>query len=113
MYVSINKKWFEANKEKFAKTADSDEDYVISSEVITENDLEVSEITDDYVSLNQQDSEHKIWVSLDWSPESEDIANLLERSMDDLKGEALSTVIEVVVKKLNKLRTFIESIKGL
>jgi len=112
MYVSINKDWFEKNKEKFAEAADDEECYMIG-ENLSEKNVEVNEITDDYVSLSQTDVNGKIYIALDWTPKPDQIADLVERSMEDLKGESLTRVIEVVVKKLNKLRSFIESIKGL
>lgn len=113
MYVSINKEWFEKNKEKFAEAADEEGYYTIGTTEIDEKDVEVNEITDDYVSLSQKEVNGGIYICLDWKPEADSIADLVERSMEDLKGESLTRVIEVVVKKLNKLRSFIESIKGL
>ena len=113
MYVSINKEWFEKNKVKFAAAADDKDSYVLDSDSFNEEEVEVSEITDEDVFLTQSDTNSKIYISLSWKPTADHIAELLERSMEDLKGESLTRVIEVVVKKLNKLRSFIESIKGL
>lgn len=91
---------------------DDETSYVIAPDSV--GDVEVNEITDDYVSLSQKTpGENGIYIALDWTPEADQIADLVERSMEDLKGESLTRVIEVVVKKLNKLRSFIESIKGL
>lgn len=63
--------------------------------------------------ITQEDKSGNIWVSIEYTPRPEVIASLVETSMDNLKGDSLTKVIEVVVKKLNKLRSFIESIKGL
>lgn len=115
MYISINKAWFDKNRKKLEDASDNDESLVIDSDNLDlkQPDLLDGVQDDGSICINQEDTNKNVWVSLDYTPEPEVIAALVETSMDNLKGDSLTKVIEVVVKKLNKLRSFIESIKGL
>lgn len=108
MYVNIKKQWFLENKEKFEEASDENDSYMIEvdgtvelNELTNKNELFIAESTDD------------IYVSLDYTPKPDTIVALVENAIDDIKGESFISIIEVVVKKLNKFKSLIESIRGL
>lgn len=119
MYVNINKKWFEENKQRFEDNADEEGYYLIMDDTNSEYDItcskvEVTDIEPEYgVSLLQNDINKNIYVGLDWKPEAQEVAAIVEQELDNISGDSLTKIIELVVKKLNKFRSFIESIKGL
>lgn len=114
IYIVINKEWFEKNKAKFEENADEEGNYQIDDQIIREKEVELGELqNDNNLYISQIEVNGNLYVSLDWQPEPETIVEMVENVIDDIKGESLSKIIELVVKKLNKLRTFLESIRGL
>ena len=122
VYMQINKKWFEEHKDEFYKTwkdesGSEEEDeqcYTIDLDEVCKPvtpELELQEITKDGAFVSTGNT--PVYLSFDWKPSPSELADLLEYAIDDIQGEPLTKVIEVVVKKLNKLRNIIESIKGL
>lgn len=109
MYISINTIWFEKNKAKFLEASDDKECFVIS----TEEDATLNELSNDGELFISEDVKDQFYCSLDYTPETETIVALVENSIDDIKGDALVSIIELVVKKLNKFKSLIESIRGL
>lgn len=112
MYITMNKEWFEKNKQKFSDAAEKEisttSDYFINFDTVAElNELDKGE-------LHLSDSKgENIYVSMDYTPNTDVIVSLVEDSIDDIKGDALVKIIELVVKKLNKFKSLIESIRGL
>jgi len=110
MYITINKEWFEKNKSKFLEESDIDGSYMIS----TDNQATFGELNDGTIWISEEyDEKEQCYVSLDWTPETDTIVGLVEDSIDDIKGDALIRIIEVLVKKLNKFKSLIESVRGL
>lgn len=112
MYITINKEWFEKNKVKFSDAAvkehNSSDDYFINFN----STPELMELDKGELHLSERKGED-IYVSMDYSPDTDVIVSLVEESIDDIKGDALVKIIELVVKKLNKFKSLIESIRGL
>ena len=108
MYIMINKQWFEKNKLKL-DNPDEKDSYLIQTENIN---AELNELNNGELFLSERKGEN-VYVSLDYKPNTETIVALVEDSIDDIKGEALVKIIELMVKKLNKFKSLIESIRGL
>lgn len=112
VYVCINKKWFDENRAKFEENADDEDTLVILSETTGNTETEVAEINEEYgVSINE--SNKNIWIGIDWKPKADQIVEIVSQEIDNIKGEALAKIIETIVKKLNKFKTLVETIKGL
>lgn len=106
----INKEWFEKNRLKLEEASDNKDSYVI----ITENtNAELNELSNDNELFIAEQKGDNVYVSLDYTPKPETIVALVENAIDDIKGESLVSIIEIVVKKLNKFKSLIESIRGL
>lgn len=110
MYVSIKKEWFEKNRLKLEKASDENDSYVITTE---DMNAELNELSDDNELFIAERMDDDVYVSLDYTPKPETIVALVENAIDDIKGESFVAIIEVVVKKLNKFKSLIESIRGL
>ncbi len=109
MYVSINKKWFEENKERFARQ-DSEEKYYEITDV--DGTVEMNDMNEGKLSISE-DADSKIYISLSYQPSPDVIVSMVEEALDDIKGDAFAKIIELVVKKLNKFKSLIESVRGL
>lgn len=98
MQIHIPKKYFEANKEKFAKAFDKEYDsdegvgetYLIEVE---EKDLNFEENSDGSIST-YCGSEPGVWVSYDWKDNQDFIIGLLSWA----------------VKRLNKYKSILETL---
>jgi hypothetical protein len=110
MYITINKKWFEENKQKFSDEADEKDNYQILIED-TNAQIEISEDCKFYLYENGFDD--NVYVSLDCELEPQHVVEFVEQSIDDIKGDSFAKIIELMVKKLNKFKSLIESIRGL
>lgn len=94
--------------QKFLDESDEKDYFVIS----TEKKATLAELSNDN-ELLVSESNDNCYVSLDYTPETDTIVALVENSIDDIKGDSLVSIIELVVKKLNKFKSLIESIRGL
>ncbi|MFB5598569.1 MAG: hypothetical protein ACE5RJ_06110 [Nitrosopumilaceae archaeon] len=109
MYISINKEWFLENKDKLEGNSDEKGCYVIETENIEAELGELNEGNKMWI----KETDDNVFVSLDYTPETETVVSLVENAIDDIKGDALVSIIEMVVKKLNKFKSLIESVRGL
>lgn len=109
MYISINKEWLNTNMQKFLDASDDKECLMID----TEGKAELNELSNDGELFIAEDTSNQIYCSLDYTPNTDTIVSLVENSIDDIKGDSLVSIIELVVKKLNKFKSLIESIRGL
>ena len=110
MYIMINKQWFEKNRLKLEEASDEKDSYVITTEDVN---AELNELSNDNELFIAECKGDNVYVSLDYTPKPETIVALVENAIDDIKGESLVSIIEIVVKKLNKFKSLIESIRGL
>lgn len=94
--------------QKFLDASDDKECLMID----TDGKAELNELNEGKIFISE-DVSNQFYCSLDYTPETETIVALVENSIDDIKGEALVFIIELVVKKLNKFKSLIESIRGL
>lgn len=114
MYISIDEAWLQKNMKKLQDASDEEGKIVIT----TDGDSELGELNDDNSlwlteTIEGADKGTKVWVSLDYKPKTNIIVALVENSIDDIKGDALVSIVELVVKKLNKFKSLIESVRGL
>ena len=95
--------------EKFIAEAEDDENLVIT----TKRNATLNELSNEGELFISEDVKDQFYCSLDYTPKTDTIVALVENSIDDIKGEALVSIITLVVKKLNKFKSLIESIRGL
>lgn len=117
MRIEIEKEWFNKNKEQFAKLGneelsgeDKDKYYIID----TDKDLFANQ--DDYeifgvegMTMNCSTSNDGLYVQTDCQPKSEQIAELIKGGDIELIPE----IIEVIVKKMNRIKSLLETVNTL
>jgi hypothetical protein len=111
MYISINKEWFEKNKSKLGHPNEEDL-YCIETEGMLA-DVNMDEGINCKFYLNEDGFDSNVYVSLDAQLAPENVVDFVEQSMDDIHGDAFAKIIELMVKKLNKFKNLIESVRGL
>lgn len=94
--------------QKFLDASDDKENFVIETDV----KATLNELSDNGELFISEDNEN-VYSSLDYTPHTDTVVAMVENSIDDIKGESLVSIIELVVKKLNKFKSLIESIRGL
>lgn len=124
LYLEINKEWFKKNAEKLTEahydryhgeTNDGDK-YVF--DLSTDNDIHPKfELCDEegWVEIHQDydkpnDSIHFIVYA---ETDDDTIGQLITNHIDDISGDGLLKVMDIVVKKLNKFKNAIESIRNI
>ena len=115
MGINVNKAFVKPenlvklDKEYFKQYSGTEEDEEVFK---TELDyqIDVIDIQDGVVLLGM--SSDLGYQCFNWEPKQEEILSFVEQQ-EALSGDLLVKVIEIVVKKLNKFKGVIESIKGL
>lgn len=120
MYVRIDKEWFDKNQKKFIERAvkdfgnDPKQYYLITDEEVQEAKTKIIEIDKKYgVQLEFSSMNEEIQVYGDWKPTTDSVVALVSDEMDNIKGDALVRIVELLIKRLNKFKSLIESLKGL
>lgn len=120
MYVRIDKEWFDKNQKKFTDRAvkdfgnDPKQYYLITDEEVQEAETKVIDIDKKYgVQLEFSCMHEEIQIFGDWKPTADSVVAMVSDEMDNIKGDALVKIVELLIKRLNKFKTLIESLKGL
>lgn len=117
MRIEIEKEWFNKNKEQFAKLGneelsgeDTDKYYIIDTDKdLFGNQDNMEVISVEGMTLSCSTSNDGLYVSTDCQPKSEQIAELIKGG--DI--EVVPEVIEVIVKKMNRIKSLLETVNSL
>ena len=123
LYVTIDKDWFEKNKEKL------NERFAAIYSGTSKEELEESwhfemphNFTIEYDEKNNTLDTHTdyesnnndgFYVSVESELKDDLTVAIVQATIDDLQGDAFAEIVGVIVKKFNKFKSALESIKGL
>lgn len=123
MYVKINKQWFDKNAKKLEERAikefgaDETSYYLIidgDDEILVEAQPQVLDVDKKYgVNLKFSSMKDEIEFMSDWKPNTDSVVAMVEDEIDNIKGDALVKIVQLVIGKLNKFKSLIESVKNL
>jgi len=63
--------------------------------------------------LKNEDSKYDLDVSMNYTPSDEDVVHIVEQALDEVNDIALVKIFEFTAKKINKLKSALESLRGL
>lgn len=89
---------------------DDDTQYLIQ---YSDHNAELGEIEANMLWFSEVDRSGNVYSNTDIELNPETIVKLVENSIDDIKGDSLTMIIEIVVKKLNRFKSLIESARSL
>ena len=118
IYISIDKAWFNENKEKFAEADDEGGNYVIDSDDLK---FDLDEIS--YVDGNEKEGLVLGFSDLFWKGNSRSShvyvsvpVELTEQQIKDyldMRPKLIPSAIEIIVKKFNQVKSLLETAKAL
>jgi len=123
LYLTIDKDWFEKNKEKlnkeFAKIysgTDATEleeswHFEISHKFTISYDVDNNTL--DTCTDYEGNNKDGFYVSVESKLKDDLTVSIVQATIDDLQGDAFAEIVGVIVKKFNKFKSALESIKGL
>ena len=119
MYISIDKAWFDKNAKKLESIGDKEfgqgsGKYLITDDIVQEAQPSVIEIDKkEGVTLDFKSMSDEITMYCDWKPTTDHVVVMVENEIDNIKGDAFVRIVELLIKRLNKFKAFIESVKNL
>ena len=117
MRIEIEKEWFNKNKEQFAKLGnkelsveESDKYWIIDTDKDLFKNQDTNEVfAIDGMMLNCSTSNDGLYVQTDCKPNAVQIAEVIREG--DI--EVVPEVIEVIVKKMNRIKSLLETVNTL
>ncbi len=124
LYLEINKEWFKKNADKLTEAhyeryhgeTDDGDKWIL--DLGSEHGIFPQfELTDEkgFVEIHQDydKSMDKVHFAVYAETDDETMAQIIANHIEDISGDGLLKVMEIIVKKLNKFKNAIESIRNI
>lgn len=119
MYLTLDIEKLYADKdilhEKYVEeSGDKDENNQNIIRIDTDNSAICEDYWEDYeLWLKEQHDKYSLDLGVTYTPSDKDVVHVVEKAIDNVNDKALVEIFGFVAKKINKLKSALESLRGL